>query len=123
MSEKLTVRPYGNKVLVVEIDKEVSSAAQLIVLNSGMGSDNRFVKGLVKAVGDPTPNIAGILIDPKINVGDVVVYNRHNALEITHQQKKYKIVPYHEIQAVLDEDVSKYLTEGEDIIPRNTRLM
>lgn len=122
MSENLTVRPYGNKVLVVEIDKEVSSKAQLIVLNAGMGEDNRFVKGLVKAVGDPIPNIAGVFIDPKIKVDDVVVFNKHNAVGIEHENKKYKLVPYHEIQAVLTEDTSKYLTSGEDLIPRNTRF-
>lgn len=120
MSEQLSIRPYGNKILVVEIDKE-KTASELIVLGSAVGSDNRFVKGLVLAVGDPTPNLAGLLIQPNINVGDVVVYNRHNALEITHDSKKYKVVPYHEVQAILTEDTSKYITSDENLIPRNTK--
>ena len=120
MSEQLSIRPYGNKVLVVEIDKE-KTASELIVLGSAIGSDNRFVKGLVLAVGDPIPNLAGILIQPNINVDDVVVYNRHNALEISHENKKYKVVPYHEVQAILTEDTSKYITSDENLIPRNTK--
>lgn len=123
MSEKLSVRPYGNKILVVEIDKEKSSASDLIVFGSAMGSDNKFVKGLVVAVGDPIPNLAGILIQPNINVGDVVVYNKFNALELKHENKNYKVLPYHEVQAILIEDTSKYITSDESLIPRNTKNM
>lgn len=120
MSEQLSIRPYGNKILVVEIDKE-KTASELILFQTGVGADNRFVKGLVLAVGDPIPNLAGILIQPNINVDDVVVYNKHNALEITHNGKKYKVVPYHEVQAILSEDISKFITSDESLIPRNTK--
>ena len=123
MSEKLSVRPYGNKVLVVEIDKE-KTASELIVFNTSIGSeDNSFVKGLVVAVGDPIPNLAGILIQPNINVGDVVVYNKFNASGLKHENKNYKVLPYHEVQAILIEDTSKYITSDESLIPRNTKNM
>lgn len=123
MSEKLSVRPYGNKILVVEIDKE-KTASEIIVFNASIGSeDNKFVKGLVVAVGDPIPNLAGILIQPNINVGDVVVYNKFNALGLKHENKNYKVLPYHEVQAILIEDTSKYITSDESLIPRNTKNM
>lgn len=122
MSEQLTVRPYGNKVLVIEVEKE-KAGSELILFGNTISNDNRFVKGLVIAVGDPIPNLAGILIQPNINVGDIVVYNKMNALEITHLNKKYKVVPYHEVQAILVEDSSKFITSDESLIPRNTKNM
>ena len=121
MSAKLDVRPYGNKVLVIQVDKE-KSQSDLIVFGSTMSNDGRFVKGVIVAVGDPIPNLAGILLEPKVNVGDIIVYNKLNALEISHKNKKYMVVPYHEIQAVIEEDSSKYILGDEEIIPRGSHI-
>ena len=120
MSKELGIRAYGNKILVAEVEYEKTTS--MLITTGTVSDDVRFLKGVVVGVGDPIPNLAGILIEPKINVGDVVVYNKYNTVEIEYKNKKYKVVPYHEVQAIMNEDTEKFITTNDaPVIPHKNR--
>ena len=120
MSKELGIRAYGNKILVAEVEYEKTTS--MLITTGTVSGDARFLKGIVVGVGDPIPNLAGILIEPKIKVGDVVVYNKYNTVEIEYKNKKYKVVPYHEVQAIMSEDTEKFITTNDSpVIPHKNR--
>lgn len=104
------IRPYGGKVLVKEITHEVSKSK--MILSGSMSDDGRFVKGLVIAVGDPIPNLAGITIDPKISEGEYIMYNKLNSVKVDFEGQSYKVLPYSEIMVVLNPDQPYEVIEG-----------
>jgi len=108
------VRPFGSKVIVERISHEKKGNLILAGTNS---EDGRFVKGIILAVGDPIPNIAGVMIEPKLAVGDVVLYNYYNAtpIKVPDVAKRLESVPYHEILAIFEGPIE--IVEDKDLIP------
>jgi len=116
-NDELKVRPYGNKVLVERIKHEQKGS---IILHGNNSADGRFVKGVIKAVGDPIPNLAGLLLDPNLNVGDVILYNFHCATPVAIPNgKTYDAVPYHEVLAIFTDEIK--IISDEDLIPSAAR--
>lgn len=113
--EKKLGRPFGNRVLVQRIEHEKKGQ---LILSGNMSSDGRFVKGIVVAVGDPIPNLAGIERDPGIRVGDVILYNPYNAVKISFpgDTTYYDSMSYNEILHVFDEKVD--VVTQEELIPK-----
>ncbi|MFA5403413.1 MAG: hypothetical protein WC358_00590 [Ignavibacteria bacterium] len=114
--EKKLGRPFGNRVLVQRIEHEKKGQ---LILSGNMSSDGRFVKGIIVAVGDPIPNIAGIERDPGIKVGEVILYNPYNAVKISFPGDitYYDSMSYDQILHVFDETVD--LVEHSDLIPKD----
>lgn len=111
-------RPFGNRVLVKKIEHEKKGT---LILSGNVSTDGRFVKGVIVAIGDPIPNIAGIERDPKLNVGDVILYNPFNAVKIAFpgNQTHYDSMSYNEVLHVFaekEEDLE--IVEQSDLIPR-----
>ena len=115
MSENMKLgRPFGNRVLVKRIEHEKKGS---LILSGTQSADGRFVKGIIVAVGDPIPNLAGIERDPGLNIGDVILYNPHNAIKITFPDNTqyYDSMSYNEILHIFDEVVD--IVESNDLIP------
>ena len=114
-SKLLGIKPYGNKVLVERVEHEKKGS---LIISGNQSNDGRFVKGIVLAVGDPIPNIAGVLLDPNIHVNDVILYNLYNAIpvKIPGDTKSYDAVPYHEILVTFEGGVD--MVRSEDLIPK-----
>lgn len=113
------VRPFGSKVIVERVEHEKKGNLILAGTNS---EDGRFVKGIILAVGDPIPNIAGVMIEPKLSVGDVVLYNYYNAtpIKVPGVTKKLESVPYHEILAIFEGTID--IVDAQDLIPNRETI-
>lgn len=115
--DTLKVRPYGNKVLVERIKHEKKGS---IIIHGNNSADGRFVKGVIKAVGDPIPNLAGLLLSPNLHVGEVILYNFHCATPVAIPNgKTYDAVPYHEVLAIFTDEVQ--IISDEELIPSTAR--
>lgn len=114
MSGKLG-RPFGNRVLAERIEHEKKGS---LILSGNISSDGHFVKGVIVAVGDPIPNIAGIERDPGIKVGDIIMYNQYNTVKIKFPEdtKHYDSLSYNEILHIFQE--SPDIVKSEDLIPK-----
>jgi co-chaperonin GroES (HSP10) len=112
------IRPFGNKVIVERVENEKKGS---LILKGTNSEDGRFVKGIILAVGDPIPNIVGLMIEPKLNKGDVVLYNFYNAtpISVPGVTKKLDSVPYHEILAIFEGTIE--VVADEDLIPSDRR--
>jgi co-chaperonin GroES (HSP10) len=111
-------RPFGNRVLVKRIEHEKKGT---LILSGSQSSDGRFVKGIIVAVGDPIPNLAGIERDPGIKTGDVILYNPYNAVKISFPDNTeyYDSMSYNEILHIFDETVE--IVDRADLIPKENR--
>lgn len=114
-------RPFGNRVLVQNIEHEKHGE---IILSGIQSQDGRFVKGVIVAVGSPIPNLAGIERDPGLAEGDVILYNINNAVKINipGDRTTYHSMSYNEILHIFDEKIENIqVVNSGDLVPRTTQ--
>ena len=111
-------RPFGNRVLVKQIEHEKKGN---LILSGNVSTDSRFVKGVIVAVGEKIPNIVGVERDPGLSVGDVILYNPFNGVKITFpgDRNPYFSLPYSEILHIFAEKIEDLqVVENDELIPR-----
>jgi chaperonin GroES len=121
---ELTVRVLGDRVLLeVEPDKERKSASGLIV--AGDEQKSRHRRGKVIGVGPGNHAMDGSLIEPRIKVGDVVLFSKHGGeridTEVLEEQGEYGIHFSHKLELITLRE-SELIAVIEHVTPEELAL-
>jgi co-chaperonin GroES (HSP10) len=92
MESDVNFVPYGNNVLLEEIKPGKTPGG--LVIPDGMTAEDTQLS-IVRAVGPGAVDINGKVVEPRIQVGDVIyqVSGRVNPLGLTIEGKQYVLLP------------------------------
>ncbi len=96
------LRPIGDQV-VVKLEKiPTESEAGIVFVEDSRMFD--FLYGEVIAVGAGRKNLkTGVLIPNELKVGETVILGRYVGADFVFEGETYKIMPEHQIYAVIEE--------------------
>lgn len=98
-TNKITLRPLGNRVLAQRIKQEESLKGGIILPDS---AKKKQETAKVIAVGPGIENKDGHLIPPAVNVGDLILMDKYSGQEVTLDDEEYVIVRSDDIIAIVN---------------------
>jgi chaperonin GroES len=98
MTEKITIRPLEDRIVVQPLEAETTTASGLVLPDS---AQEKPAEAVVLAVG-PGRYENGTLVPMSVAVGDHVLHARYGGTEIKHQGQEYVIFPAREILAIIE---------------------
>lgn len=94
-STKFNGTALGKVIILQEVIEPTIDAATGLEVSNDSDKNDKTKKGLVVAIGESVPkNEKG---RPYVNPKDYVLYNKHQASNITHDGQKYKMLYYDDL--------------------------
>ena len=94
-----TLRPLGDRVLVKRCEDESESAGKLIIPDTAKQKQER---GNVISVGPGKRDSDGKKLDIPLKAGDLVIWDKYSAQEITLDEEDYIIVKFDDVIAIVE---------------------
>ena len=101
MSNKVRIRPLGDRVLIEPLAKEEKTKSGIII--PGTADKERPEQGVVIAVGEGRITDDGVKQPMIIKKGQKVIFSKYGPDEIKVDNKEYLIVSESNILAVIEE--------------------
>lgn len=98
MSEKFTIRPLGDRVIVKAMEQEEKTSGGIYLPDT---AKEKPQQGKVVAVGAGRKNDKGEVIPMEVSVGDRVLYGKYSGTEVKIDGEFYLIIKESEILAIL----------------------
>lgn len=95
------IKPLEDKVLL-ELPEKQEKTTQFGLIIAG-SDDEKPQEATVVAVGPGAKFADGTLMTLDVRVGDKVIFSKYQGTEIEHEGKKYLIIAYRDIFAVINE--------------------
>ena len=95
----MTLRPLGDRVVVVPIEKESTTPSGIVLPES---SKEKPQEGKVIAAGPGARNEQGERVPMDVKVDDVVLYAKYAGTEVKLNGEKYLILRESDVLAILD---------------------
>lgn len=95
------IKPLEDKVLL-ELPEKQEKTTQFGLIIAG-SDDEKPQEATVVAVGPGAKFADGTLMTLDVQVGDKVIFSKYQGTEIEHEGKKYLIIAYRDIFAVINE--------------------
>ncbi|GAB6099963.1 co-chaperone GroES [Halanaerocella petrolearia] len=96
----MEIKPLGNRVVIKDVEQEEETTEAGIVIPDSAKEEPQ--EGEVVAVGEGRRLDNGDLVEPAVNIGDVVVYAKYAGDEIEHNGEEYLIVSEKDILAIVE---------------------
>ncbi len=97
-TERLSISPLGDRVVVLPLAKEEQTASGILIPDSA--NREKPEQGTVVAVG-PGRYDDGTLVPMSTKVGDTVLFSKYGFDEVTVDGKDYLILPESSVLAIL----------------------
>ena len=98
MSDKINIRPLGDRMLVKPIEKEKQERGGLIIPET---AKEKPQEGTVLSVGKGKVT-NGILVPLDVKVGDIVMYSKYSGTEIKLNDEVHLIMHQDDIIGILE---------------------
>lgn len=95
----MNIEPLSNRIIVKQ--KEMVKKSKGGVILPSAADKEKPVEGVVTAVGPGKVTDEGILIQPKIKVGDMVIFSKYAGTEIRVDEENYLVFREEDIIAVI----------------------
>ncbi len=99
MSTKQKIIPLGDRVLVSTLRAETKTKSGIIIPDTV--NKERPERGVVVAVGDGRTTDEGIVIAPKVSVGDTIIFSKYGPDEIKIDGEEFFILSESNILAII----------------------
>lgn len=93
------IKPLEDKV-ILEVPEKQEKTTQFGLIIAGSG-DEKPQEAVVVAVGPGVRFADGTIMTLDLKVGDKVIFSKYQGTEIDHDNKKYLIIAYRDIFAVI----------------------
>lgn len=99
----MTLQPIGDNIIlkISMKQKEEKTSGGLLLLNQGTEQSLREDMATVYAIGEGRLLNNGVIIEPKVKIGDKVLYNKFAGTEIIDDNQKYLIVRENDLLAII----------------------
>jgi chaperonin GroES len=95
------IKPLEDKV-ILELPEKKEKTTQFGLIIAG-SDDEKPQEASVVAVGPGARFADGTLMTLDLEVGDKVIFSKYQGTEVEHEGKKYLIIAYRDIFAVINE--------------------
>lgn len=92
--------PIGDKVILKPIE-EARTAGGILIPDT---DNENTIKSRVVAVGPGRTTEFGTVVKPEVKEGDIVLYNKNNAVRFEHNYEEYHVIRGYEIITILNEE-------------------
>ena len=99
MSTRMSIKPLEDKV-VLELPKAEEKTTQFGLIIAGT-ADEKPQEAIVVAVGPGAKFADGSKMEMAVEPGDKVLFSKYQGTEIEHEGKKYLVIAYRDIFAVI----------------------
>lgn len=99
----MSLRPVEDKIVVKTVKEEEQKTASGLVLTT-MGSSELRNQGIVMAVGPGIVLQDGSRVEPPVNPGDTIIFNRFNATTVEHNGEEYLVITIRDLLVVVEDD-------------------
>lgn len=99
MSTKRKITPLGDRVLVRVARAETKTKSGIIIPDTV--SKERPEEGIVVAVGEGRTTDHGIVIKPKVKVGDIIIFAKYGPDEIKIDGEEFYVLNESNILAII----------------------
>ena len=93
------IQPIEDKVVIKTIEDAQVTKSGIIIT----GDKEKPQEAIVVAVGSGAKFADGTTMELAVEVGDKVIFSKYQGTEIEHDGKKYLIIAYRDIFAVINE--------------------
>ena len=91
----IPITPHPGFILV----KPKDTQSETILTADKEGAQS--TRGEVVAIGAPMLHVSGGYVEPKVNVGDMIIFSPYRADKIYIEDMEYLIIPFESIRGIL----------------------